>query len=139
MASEDPPWPPGAAWVSSLLSDPCPRSPGPPSSAAWPGDAPEMGIAPAEATGDVPEPDETVEKSRNATAPPESTMTGTVLPAVCRRRTAPTRPMAVLIQSASSASASCATGSRGQWPIRADSRTRRSADPRSGAVKPDSR
>ena len=35
---------------------------------------------------------ETVDKSRNAIAPPESTMTGTVLPAGCRRKTAPARP-----------------------------------------------
>src|SRR6266567_7827354 len=138
------PWPPPAAvrlgglasdpsrspeprWVSCLLSDPGPGWPGPPNPAARPRDAPEMGIAPAVTTGGVPEADdwvavrgvgrtriETVEKSRKAIAPPESTMTGTVLPAGCRRKTAPARPMAVLIRSASSANTSCTAGSRGQ-------------------------
>src|SRR6266566_1602049 len=127
LASEDPARPPDPGWVSCLLSDPCPRSPGPPSPAARPCDAPELGIAPAGVTGDVPEADdwvpvrgagrtriETVDRSRNAIAPPESTMTCTVLPAGCRRNTAPTRPMAVLIRSASSANTSCTAGSRGQ-------------------------
>jgi len=111
-----------------------------------------MGIAPAEATGNVLEADdwvvvrgscrtriETVEKTRNAIAPPEIIMTGTVLPAGCRRKTAPACPTVVLIRSASSASANCAAGSRGQWPIRADSRSLRSAARRSWVVRPDSR
>jgi hypothetical protein len=152
------PWPPlppvpapGPAPLPGPVSAPWP----PPAAAGLGGlasDAPEMGIASAVATGNAPEADdgvavrgagrtriETVEKSRNAIAPPESTMTGTVLPAGCRRKTAPARPMAVLIQSASSANASRAAGSRGQWPIRADSRSLRSADRRCGVVRPDNR
>src|SRR5439155_18037222 len=86
VASEEPPRPGGIA---------C-RSPGPPRPATPPDD-PVIGIAPAEAAGFGPEADsgeageecmtriETVEKSRNAMAPPESTMTGRVLPAGCRR------------------------------------------------------
>src|SRR6266851_4982693 len=73
VASEEPARP---GWVSCLLSIPWP---GPPRPAARPCDVPEMGIAPAEATGEVPAADdwvvvrgvgrtrmETVENSRNA-------------------------------------------------------------------------
>src|SRR5260370_31776193 len=111
VGSEEPGPEPG--WVSCLLW------PGPPRPAARPRDVPEMGIGPTEATGEVPAADdrgvvrgvgrtrmETVENSRNAIAPPESTMIGTVLPAGCRRKTAPARPTPVLIRSASSARAS---------------------------------
>ena len=66
-------------------------------------------------------------------------MIGRVLPAGCRRSTAPARPMPVLIRSANSASASCPAGSPGLCPIRADSRSLRSADRRCGLVRPDSR
>ncbi len=78
-----------------------------------------MGTARADATGSVPEADdwlavrglcrtrmETVDRTRKAIAPAEITMTGTVLPAGCMRKTAPACPMVVLIRSASSASAS---------------------------------
>ena len=82
---------------------------------------------------------ETVEKSRNAIAPPDSTMIGTVLPAGCSRSTRPARPMPVLIRSVNSANASCAAGSGGQCPIRAVSRSLRSADRRCPAVMPSSR
>ncbi len=66
-------------------------------------------------------------------------MMGTVLPAGCRRKTAPARPMAILIRAASSARASCPAGSRGQWPIRAESLSLRNADRRCWAVRPESR
>lgn len=82
---------------------------------------------------------ETAESRRKAIAPPDITMTGTVLPAGWRRKTAPACPTPVLIRSASSASASCAAGSAGQYPIRADSRSLRSAARRSAAVRPESR
>jgi len=57
---------------------------------------------------------ETVESTRKAIAPADTTMTGTVLPAGCERKMAPVCPAEVLIRSASSATASCAVGSCGQ-------------------------
>ncbi len=57
---------------------------------------------------------ETAETARNAIAPADSTMTGTVLPAGWERMSVPTCPTVVLIRSAASASASCAAGSGGQ-------------------------
>ncbi len=82
---------------------------------------------------------ETVENKRKTIAPAETTMTGTVLPAGWERKTAPVWPTLVLIRSANSASPSCAAGSGGQYPIRADSRSLRSAAWRSRAVRPESR
>jgi hypothetical protein len=57
---------------------------------------------------------ETAERARNAIAPADSTMTGTVLPAGWERTSVPTCLTVVLIRSAASASASCAAGSGGQ-------------------------
>jgi hypothetical protein len=57
---------------------------------------------------------ETVESRRNAIAPPDSTIIGTVLPAGCKRTTAPVCQAPVLIRSLNSAKASCGAGSEGQ-------------------------
>ena len=56
---------------------------------------------------------DTADRARKAIAPADTTMTGTVLPAGWERKTAPARPAAVRIRSASSASASWGAGSRG--------------------------
>ncbi len=117
---------PAGDWVTCPLSKP-----------PWPGwasppalrsrDAPETGTALADATGGAPETCnwsdadggrrtwiETVESSRKAIAPADTTMTGRVLPAGCSRKTAPVWPAPVRTRSASRASVSCATGSGGQ-------------------------
>ena len=156
------PWPrpPAPAWAGDLTSEDPPRAPGPgwvlpegpPGPAAWPCEVPVIGIAAAEATGEVPAADdavearpgcrtwiETVDRSRNAIAPPESTMIGHRAARRVQPQTAPARPTPVLIRSVNSANASCAAGSRGQCPIRAVSRSLRSADRRCAAVMPDSR
>jgi len=57
---------------------------------------------------------ETADSARNAIAPADITMTGTVLPAGWERTSVPSWPTVVLIRSATSASASCAGGSGGQ-------------------------
>src|SRR5581483_6542773 len=124
--SDPPPRPPGSACdpvPPGSARFPAPGLPGPPWPAAWPCGPSPVAIGLAEAAGEIPAADgsagprcrtwiETVEKSRNAIAPPDSTMIGTVLPAGCSRRTAPARPMPVLIRSVNSAKASCAAGSR---------------------------
>jgi hypothetical protein len=56
---------------------------------------------------------ETVDNSRNAIAPADTTITGTVLPAGWERKTAAARPAPVLIRSAISARTSWPAGSRG--------------------------
>lgn len=101
----------------------------------WPGlprpapaesrDAPGKGMALASAIGGAPAGVssavrgrrtwiETVESRRKAMAPPDSTMIGTVLPAGCKRTTAPVCQAPVLIRSLNSAKASCGAGSEGQ-------------------------
>jgi len=101
----------------------------------WPGlprpasaesrDAPGKGMALASAIGGAPAGVssavrgrrtwiETVESRRKAIAPPDSTMIGTVLPAGCKRTTAPVCRAPILIRSLKSARASCRAGSEGQ-------------------------
>jgi hypothetical protein len=82
---------------------------------------------------------DTAETARKAIAPADSSMTGTVLPAGCWRRTDPVRTSVVLTRSPTCASAICGVGSRGPYPLLAAIRSLRSAARRSAPLSPASR
>src|ERR1700683_2001881 len=113
-----------------------PVPPAPP--AVAPGPGPRTGDGPGTACSGSTRID-TADSARKTITPEDSSSTGSALPAGCKRKMAPARQAAVLIRSASSASASCAAGSSGPAPTREAIRSLRSAEWRSSRVSPGTR